>query len=111
MATSGLAGGVQMATRDPSASRASRIGRVAGSSPSGRAMWIAARWSHAAVSSGASWGSSFPAAFDPDVVGAVDHEFGDLRILEHGLKSGQERLQVSDPARPLHSRPSSRSRQ
>ena len=43
MATWGLAGGVQMATREPSSSRASRMGRVAGSSPSGRAMWIAAR--------------------------------------------------------------------
>ena len=43
MATWGLAGGVQMATREPSSSRASRMGRVAGSSPSGLAMWIAAR--------------------------------------------------------------------
>ena len=33
MATSGLAGGVQMATLDPSLSLASRIGFVAGSSP------------------------------------------------------------------------------
>ena len=54
MATSGAAGGVQMATRDPSSSRASRTGFAAGSSPSGRAMWIAARWSQAAVSAGAS---------------------------------------------------------
>ena len=60
MATSGAAGGVQMATRDPSPSRASRMGLAAGSSPSGRAMWIAARWSQAAVSPGASWGSSRP---------------------------------------------------
>ena len=43
MATWGLAGGVQMATLEPSSSRASRMGRAAGSSPSGLAMWIAAR--------------------------------------------------------------------
>ena len=41
-------------------SRASRMGLAAGSRPSGRAMWIAARWSQAAVSPGASWGSSRP---------------------------------------------------
>ena len=56
-------------------------------------------------------GSSSAAALDPDVAGAVDHELGDLRILEHGLEARQERLQVSYPARALHSRPSSRSRQ
>ena len=56
-------------------------------------------------------GLELTAAFDPDVSGAVDHELGDLRVLEHGLESGQERLQVSYPARALHIRPSSRSRQ
>ena len=56
-------------------------------------------------------GLELPAAFDPDVAGAVDHELGDLRVLEHGLEAGQKRLQVPDPARALHSRPSSRSRQ
>ena len=56
-------------------------------------------------------GLELPAALDPDVAGAVDHQLGDLRILEHGLESGQERLQVPDPARALHSRPSSRRRQ
>ena len=60
MATSGLAGGVQMATLEPSSRRASRIGLAAGSRPSGRAMWIAARWSQAVVSPGASWDSSRP---------------------------------------------------
>ena len=60
MATSGLAGGVQMATLEPSSRRASRMGLAAGSRPSGRAMWIAARWSQAAVSPGASWDSSRP---------------------------------------------------
>ena len=56
-------------------------------------------------------GLELAAAFDPDVAGAVDHQLGDLRVLEHGLESRQERLQVRDPARALHSRPSSRSRQ
>ena len=56
-------------------------------------------------------GLELPAAFDPDVAGAVDHQLGDLRIFEHGLEAGQERFQVSYPARALHSRPSSRSRQ
>ena len=56
-------------------------------------------------------GLELPAAFDPDVSGAVDHQFGDLRILEHGLEARQKRLQVPDPARPLHIRPSSRRRQ
>ena len=56
-------------------------------------------------------GLELAAAFDPDVPGAVDHQLGDLRVLEHGLESGQERLQMPDPARALHSRPSSRSRQ
>ena len=56
-------------------------------------------------------GLELPAAFDPDIAGAVDHELGDLRVLEHGLESGQERLQMPDPARALHIRPSSRSRQ
>ena len=54
IATWGLAGGTQIATRDPSSKRASRIGMVAGSSPKGRAMWIAARSSAAASSCGAS---------------------------------------------------------
>ena len=52
-----------------------------------------------------------PTPLDPDVPRAVDHELGDLRILEHGLEPRQERLQMPDPARPLHIRPSSRSRQ
>ena len=56
-------------------------------------------------------GLELPAALDPDVAGAVDHQLGDLRVLEHGLEPGQERPQVPDPARALHSRPSSRSRQ
>ena len=56
-------------------------------------------------------GLELPAALDPDVAGPVDHELGDLRILEHGLESGQERLQMPDPARALHSRLSSQSRQ
>ena len=43
IATSGLAGGAEIATLEPSASLASRIGLEAGSSPSGRAIWIAAR--------------------------------------------------------------------
>ena len=42
MATFGLAGGTQMATREPSSRRASTIGAVAGSRPRGRAIWIAA---------------------------------------------------------------------
>ena len=60
MATCGLAGGTQMATREPSSRRASRIGVVAGSRPKGRAIWIAARSSAAASSAGASIGRSRP---------------------------------------------------
>ena len=56
IATDGLAGGTQMATREPSSRRASRIGVVAGSRPKGRAIWIAARSSAAASSAGASIG-------------------------------------------------------
>ena len=56
-------------------------------------------------------GLELPTPLDPDVPRAVDHELADLRILEHGFEPGQERLQVSDPGRPLHSRPSSRRRQ
>ena len=36
MATCGLAGGTQIATRAPSSRRASRIGELAGSRPKGR---------------------------------------------------------------------------
>ena len=54
MAVTGAAGGLQTATREPSASRASMIGSVFGSSPSGRAIWIAARATASAVSCGAS---------------------------------------------------------
>ena len=43
MAVASAAGGLHTATREPSARRASMIGSVAGSSPSGRAIWIAAR--------------------------------------------------------------------
>ena len=50
-------------------------------------------------------------ALDPDVLRAVDHELGDLGVLEHGLEAGEERPQVPDPAGAVHSRPSSRSRQ
>ena len=56
-------------------------------------------------------GLELPAALDPDIAGAVDHQLGDFRIFEHGLESRQERLQMPDAARALHSRPSSRSRQ
>ena len=38
IATWGLAGGTQIATREPSSSRASMMGVVAGSRPKGRAM-------------------------------------------------------------------------
>ena len=60
MATDGLAGGTQIATREPSPRRASRTGVVAGSRPNGRAIWIAARSSAAASSAGASIGRSRP---------------------------------------------------
>ena len=43
IATSGLAGGAEIATLEPSPSLASRTGLEAGSSPRGRAIWIAAR--------------------------------------------------------------------
>ena len=42
-------------------------------------------------------GLELPAALDPDVAGAVDHQLGDLRIFEHGLEARQKRLQVSYP--------------
>ena len=51
------------------------------------------------------------ASLDPDVAGSVDHDLGDLRVLEERLQARKERLQVRDPAGALHSRPSSRSRQ
>ena len=60
MATDGLAGGTQIATREPSPRRASRIGVVAGSRPNGRAIWMAARSSAAAFNRGASIGRSRP---------------------------------------------------
>ena len=66
-------------------------------------MWIAARWSQAAVRAGASWGSSRPPSLDPDVAGSVDHDLGDLRVLEERLQARKERLQVADSARALHS--------
>ena len=80
-------------------------GRAAGRCgwPPGRARRRGERWCFD--------GLELAAAFDPDVAGAVDHQLGDLRIFEHGLEAGQERLQVSYPARALHRRPSSRSRQ
>ena len=111
IATWGFAGGVHMATLEPSSSRASRTGRVAGSSPSGLRD-VDRR--PVERGGGERWrldGLELPAALDPDIAGAVDHQLGDLRIFEHGLESGQERLQVPDPARALHSRPSSRRRQ
>ena len=111
IATSGLAGGVQMATRDPSSSRASRIGRAAGSSPSGRAMWIAARWSQAAVRAGASWGSSLPARSIQTFPGPLIMISETDASSEQPLQARQERLEVADAARALHIRPSSRCRQ
>ena len=111
IATWGLAGGVQMATREPSSSRASRMGARGRIEPE-RARDV----DGCPVERGGGErrcfdGLELSAAFDPDVAGAVDHQLGDLRVLEHGLEPGQERLQVPDPARALHIRPSSRSRQ
>ena len=51
------------------------------------------------------------ASLDPDVAGSVDHDLGDLRVLEERLQARKERLQVADSACALHIRPSSRSRQ
>ena len=45
-------------------------------------------------------GLELPAAFDPDVAGAVDHQLGDLRIFEHGLEPGQQQPRPT-PARAL----------
>ena len=111
MATSGAAGGVQMATLDPSSSRASSIGLAAGSSPSGRAMWIAARWSHCGGEFGCVVGFEPARPLDPDVAGSVDHDLGDLRVSEQLLEARKERSEVADAARALHIRPSSRCRQ
>ena len=51
--TSGEAGGTQTATREPSASRASMVGVLTGSSDSGRQIWRAARIRAAPSRSGA----------------------------------------------------------
>ena len=61
IATVGLAGGTQMATREPSSRRASTIGELAGSSPKGRAMWMAARRRADSSRSGASCAVNRPA--------------------------------------------------
>ena len=88
MATDGLAGGTQIATREPSSRRASRIGVVAGSRPKGRAIWIAARSSAAAFNSGASIGRSRPWFLEPHVARPVDHDFAHVGIVERGLQAG-----------------------
>ena len=61
MATLGLAGGTQIATREPSSSRASTMGELAGSKPKGRAMWMAARNRADSSRRGASWAVNCPA--------------------------------------------------
>ena len=60
-ATVGLAGGTQIATREPSSRRASTIGELAGSRPRGRAMWMAARRRADSSRSGASCAVNLPA--------------------------------------------------
>ena len=62
IAAFGAADGPQMATRDPSKSRASMVGVVAGSSRRGRAIWIGARATTAAVIAGTGEGRHPPAS-------------------------------------------------
>ena len=111
MATSGLAGGVQMATLEPSSSRASRMG-LRGRIEAERTRDV----DRGAVEPGGGEsrrlvGLEPAASLDPDVAGSVDHDLGDLRVLKERLQARKERLQVADPAGALHIRPSSRSRQ
>ena len=111
MATSGLAGGVQMATLEPSSRRASRMG-LRGGIEAERPGDV----DRGAVEPGGGEsrrlvGLESAASLDPDVAGSVDHDLGDLRVLKQRLQARKERLQVADSACALHIRPSSRSRQ
>ena len=56
-------------------------------------------------------GLQSPGPLNPDVAGPVDHDLGDLRVLEQPLQARKERSEVADAARALHIRPSSRCRQ
>ena len=71
IAGAGAAGGPQMATREPSARRASMTGSASGSLPSGRAIWTAARATASAVSSGAASAAMRPARSTKAVPGPL----------------------------------------
>ena len=105
MATCGLAGGTQIATREPSPRRASRTGVVAGSSPKGRAIWIAARSSAAAVQRGRGDLAQSAVAFEPHIARPVDHDFAHVRVVERRLKPRQKRFQEVQPVALAHSWP------
>ena len=109
MATSGAAGGVQMATRDPSPSRASRMG--GGIEPERPGDVDRGAVEPGGGEPGRLVGLEAAPSLDPDVARSVDHDLGDLRVIEQGSKAREERSEVADAARALHIRPSSRSRQ
>ena len=111
MATCGEAGGTQMATREPSSSRASRMGTTAGSRPSGRAIWMAARSRAALPRAGRIVPPDGPAAFDPHVLRAVNHDLAHVGIVQHRFQPGQKRFQVIHPSRMAHISPCSTARQ
>ena len=82
MAVTSAAGGPQTATREPSASRASMIGSVFGSSPSGRVIWIAAR-AHRLGRQLRRLQSRHPAAsLNEDGPRLVDHQLRPLVVVE-----------------------------
>ena len=110
IAVVGAAGGLHTATREPSASRASMIGSVAGSSPSGRAIWIAARATASAVSAGASSAVIRPARSTNTVPGSLtitsETDSSSSASSSPG-RNGFRSAMVSS----IHSSPASRARQ
>ena len=94
MATCGAAGGTQIATREPSSRRASRIGgagRIEAERPcnlNGRSI------QRRRIEGGRGLLPDFPPAFNPDVAGPVNHDLADVLIFEDRFQTRQERTQV-----------------
>ena len=110
IAAFGAAGGLQMATRDPSASRASMMGSASGSLRSGRAIWTAARATASAVSAGASSAVMRPARSTKTVPGSLIITSDTASSSSASSSPGRNGLR-SAMVSSIYSSPASRARQ
>ena len=111
MATWGAAGGTQMATREPSSRRASRIGAAGRIEAEGPRNLNGRPFQRSPIEPGRGVLPDLSPAFDPDVSGTVNHDLADVLIFEDRFQARQKRAQVvhaaSVPIRRAHIFPAS----